>query len=213
MSSMIIPVILSGGAGTRLWPASRESMPKQFMRLIGDRSTFQEAVLRVSDPAFFERPVIIAANDARFLIAEQLQEIGVEADIILEPARRDSAAAVGVAAEAAARRNTDGVALVMAPFLIAFALMSPVDALIAVVGIVVAAGSATLIQLWFRTQAKRTQFRRRQTSSRMATFAEAFSSITWAATAGLAAAGTWTAIIPGGAAFLILAGTGAIRPR
>jgi ABC-2 type transport system permease protein len=105
------------------------------------------------------------------------------------------------------------VALVMAPFLIAFALMSLLDALIAVVGIVVAAGSATLIQLWFRTQAKRTQFRRRQTSSRMATFAEAFSSITWAATAGLAAAGTWMAIIPGGAAFLILAGTGAIRPR
>ena len=75
------------------------------------------------------------------------------------------------------------------------ALASPRDALIAAVGIAVAAASATLIQLWFRTQARRKHFRRRQTSSRVATFAEAFSSITWAGTAGLAAAGHWQAAI------------------
>ncbi|MFO1146969.1 MAG: mannose-1-phosphate guanylyltransferase/mannose-6-phosphate isomerase [Alsobacter sp.] len=114
MTDMIHPVILCGGAGTRLWPASRESMPKQFMQLIGDRSTFQEAVLRVVDPKVFGKPVVIAASDARFMIAEQLQEIGIEAEIILEPVRRDSAPAVAVAAEVVARRAPGSVALVMA---------------------------------------------------------------------------------------------------
>ena len=114
MAERIVPVILCGGAGTRLWPASRETMPKQFMRLVGDNSTFQASVLRVSDPAQFERPVIIAANDSRFMIAEQLQELGISADIILEPSRRDSAAAVAVAAEVAARRTPDSVVLIMA---------------------------------------------------------------------------------------------------
>jgi ABC-2 type transport system permease protein len=64
-------------------------------------------------------------------------------------------------------------------------------------GIVIAAGTATSIQLWFRTKAKRSQFRRRQVSSRVATFAEAFSSIGWAATAAVAAANLWLAIAPG----------------
>jgi ABC-2 type transport system permease protein len=80
-------------------------------------------------------------------------------------------------------------------------------------GILIAAGSATIIQLWFRKQAKRSQFRRRQTSSRVATFAEAFSSISWAATAGLAAAGTWFALAPAALALGLLAGTRALRPR
>lgn len=114
MAENIVPVILSGGAGTRLWPASRESMPKQFMRLVGDRSTFQASVLRAMDSNTFGRPVVIAANDARFMIAEQLQELGVDADIILEPSRRDSAAAVAVAAEVAARRSPEAVVLIMA---------------------------------------------------------------------------------------------------
>ena len=90
---------------------------------------------------------------------------------------------------------TGSVALVFAPFVIAMALASPRDALIAAAGIGVSAASATLIQLWFRTQARRKHFRRRQTSSRVATFAEAFSSISWAGTAGLAAAGHWQAAI------------------
>ena len=74
------------------------------------------------------------------------------------------------------------------------------------------AASATAIQLWFRTQAKRSHFRRRQTSSRLATFAEAFSSITWAATAALAAAGTWLALFPAVTALGILLGVRLIRP-
>ena len=76
-----------------------------------------------------------------------------------------------------------------------------------------AAASATAIQLCFRAQAKRSQFRRRQTSSRVATFAEAFSSIAWAGAAALAAAGAWIALVPAIIAVAILAGTRLIRPR
>ena len=81
------------------------------------------------------------------------------------------------------------------------------------VGILVASASATQIQLWFRAQAKRSQFRRRQISSRVATFAEAFSSITWAGTAALAAAGTWLALIAAAIAVGILLGARLISPR
>jgi ABC-2 type transport system permease protein len=105
------------------------------------------------------------------------------------------------------------VALVFAPFVAAMALASPRDALMATVGILISAASATLIQLWFRTQARRKHFRRRQTSSRVATFAEAFSSIAWAATAGLAAAGHWQAAITALVAFGILFGARAISPK
>ena len=83
----------------------------------------------------------------------------------------------------------------------------------AALGIVAAAAAATQIQLWFKNQAKRSHFRRRQMSSRMATFAEAFSSITWAATAGFAAAGTWLAVVPAAIALGILLGARAISPR
>ena len=93
------------------------------------------------------------------------------------------------------------------------ALTSVYDALVTILGVLLAAASATLIQLWFRKQAKRSHFRRRQTSSRMATFAEAFSSISWAGTAGLAAAGSWFALASGVLAFGLLAGVRAIRPR
>lgn len=106
-----------------------------------------------------------------------------------------------------------GIALVMSPLIIALAFASPAAALMSSLGILVAAVSATLIQLWFRTQAKRTQFRRRQTSSRIATFAEAFSSISWAAAAGMAANGAWSAAVPVGVALSVLAGARAVRPR
>ncbi len=108
---------------------------------------------------------------------------------------------------------TGSVALVFAPFIVAMALASPHDALIAAVGIAVSAASATLIQLWFRTQARRKHFRRRQTSSRVATFAEAFSSISWAGTFGLAAAGHWQAVITALIAFGILVGARALAPK
>ncbi len=87
------------------------------------------------------------------------------------------------------------IAVVFSPFVVGFALFSPGLALIAVGGIVASAGSATIIQLWFRGQAKRSQFRRRHTSSRIATFSEALSSITWAAAGAVAASGSWLSII------------------
>jgi ABC-2 type transport system permease protein len=108
---------------------------------------------------------------------------------------------------------TGSVAMVFAPFVLVLGLASPRDALVASAGIGIAAASATLIQLWFRTQARRKHFRRRQTSSRIATFAEAFSSIAWAATAGLAAAGRWQAAITAVIAVGILAGARAVSPH
>jgi ABC-2 type transport system permease protein len=108
---------------------------------------------------------------------------------------------------------TGAVALVFMPLVAALALASPRDALAATTGIVAATLSATVIQLWFRTQAKRKQFRRRQTSSRIATITEALSSIAWAATAGLAAAGHWQALVTAAIALGIICGARTIRPR
>jgi ABC-2 type transport system permease protein len=105
------------------------------------------------------------------------------------------------------------VALVFSPFLVVLVLVSPRDALAATAGIGISTASATLIQLWFRTQARRKHFRRRQTSSRIATFAEAFSSIAWAATAGLAAAGHWQAAVTAIIGLGILAGVCAVSPH
>src|SRR5499433_2111599 len=96
MSIQIVPVIMCGGAGTRLWPVSRESMPKQFVPLVGEGSTFQQVLGRISDPELFGRPIVITNTDFRFVVAEQLRERGVEADIVLEPMRRDSGLAVAV---------------------------------------------------------------------------------------------------------------------
>jgi ABC-2 type transport system permease protein len=106
-----------------------------------------------------------------------------------------------------------GIALVLSPLILGLAFTSLLYAAVTLVGVLFAAASATMIQLWFRTQAKRSQFRRRQTSSRMATYAEAFSSISWAATAGLAAAGNWAALVGGAAAIAVLVGARAIRPH
>ena len=105
------------------------------------------------------------------------------------------------------------IAMVFAPFILPLALIAPRDALIAALGVLAAAAASTTVQLWFRSQAKRSHFRRRQISSRLATFAEAFSSITWAATAALAAAGTWFAVATGLIALLVLAGTRALAPK
>lgn len=112
---LIHPVILCGGSGTRLWPASRESFPKQFIPLAeAHRSSFQATAARVTDASLFARPAIITANDARFIVAEQLAQARLGADILLEPARRDSAAAVTVAALHAAARQPDALVLILA---------------------------------------------------------------------------------------------------
>src|SRR4029434_10672707 len=111
MPAQIIPVIMCGGAGTRLWPVSRESMPKQFVPLVGQASTFQQVLARVADPELFARPIVITKDDFRFAVAEQLRERGIEADIVLEPMRSDSGLAVAVSALVAAERNTHGLML------------------------------------------------------------------------------------------------------
>lgn len=114
MSKRIIPLIMCGGAGTRLWPASREGRPKQFLRLFGLRSTFQDTVLRVADAALFERPVVITNAAYRFMVLEQLNEIGREADILLEPARRDSGPAIAAGAAFALTRDAGAIVLALA---------------------------------------------------------------------------------------------------
>ncbi len=110
----LIPVVMCGGAGTRLWPVSRESMPKQFVPLIDERSTFQQVLGRIADVALFDRPIIITNSDFRFIVAEQLRECDIEADIVLEPMRRDSAMAVAVAAALAHERDPEASVLVLA---------------------------------------------------------------------------------------------------
>jgi len=104
------------------------------------------------------------------------------------------------------------IAMVFAPFVVALAFASPRAAVVAGLGVLVAAAASTAVQLCFRTQARRSQFRRRQVSSRIATFAEAFSSIAWAATAALAAVGAWLAALPAVIAIGILAGVRLLKP-
>ena len=108
MASQIVPAIMCGGAGTRLWPVSRESMPKQFVSLVGPRSTFQQVLARVADADLFGCPIVITKADFRFVVAEQLRECGIEADIVLEP-MRDSGPAVATAAVLAAERDRDAL--------------------------------------------------------------------------------------------------------
>jgi ABC-2 type transport system permease protein len=105
-----------------------------------------------------------------------------------------------------------GIAVVFAPFLAVLAVVAPFAALVAFAGVIIAAGSSTAIQYWFRTQAKRSLFRRRQTSSRVATFAEAVASTGWAGTGALAATGTWLAVVPGVLVLAIVAGVWMISP-
>ena len=105
------------------------------------------------------------------------------------------------------------IGVLFAPLVIALLFASPLQAVVTAAGVIIAAASATAIQLWFRVQAQRSQFRRRQTSSRLATFAEAFSSIGWAATAALALAIPFVALISGLLTAAIVAATWKISPR
>jgi ABC-2 type transport system permease protein len=105
-----------------------------------------------------------------------------------------------------------GVAIVFVPLVLMLAAVAPFAALVSLVGVMVAAGSATAIQYWFRAQAKRSHFRRRQTSSRVATFAEALSSNGWAGAGALAATGTWLSVVPGVMVVAMLAGVWWISP-
>ena len=99
MDQKIIPVILSGGSGTRLWPLSRALNPKQFLSFFGKNSLFQDTALRVSDKNTFTNSLIICNNEHRFIAAESLAVFGLKAEsIILEPIGRNTAPAIAVAA-------------------------------------------------------------------------------------------------------------------
>jgi mannose-1-phosphate guanylyltransferase / mannose-6-phosphate isomerase len=113
-SRLLIPVIMCGGAGTRLWPVSRESMPKQFVPLVEARTTFQQVLGRIGDATLFERPIVITSSDFRFIAAEQMRACAIAGDIVLEPMRRDSAMAVGIAAVLAAARDPASTVIVLA---------------------------------------------------------------------------------------------------
>jgi mannose-1-phosphate guanylyltransferase / mannose-6-phosphate isomerase len=112
---MIYPVILSGGSGTRLWPMSRTLYPKQLLRLLGHDSLLQQTVRRVGDPDRFAAPLLVANEEHRFIIAEQLREIdAAPLALVLEPVGRNTAPAACVAALALAETGPDALMLLLA---------------------------------------------------------------------------------------------------
>src|ERR1700754_764927 len=111
---MLIPLILSGGSGTRLWPVSRKNLPKQFLSLTGDETLFQQTVLRASRLPDASAPIVVASDDHRFLAAEQLQELKLTgASILLEPMARNTAPAIAVGALQALRKDPEALLLVL----------------------------------------------------------------------------------------------------
>lgn len=110
----ITPILLAGGAGSRLWPVSRDDLPKQFQPLTGAFSSYQETLQRVGDPAVYGKPIVITNEGFRFFSRRQAEAAGHPATVVLEPARRDSAAAVAVAAIMAERREAGSLVLALA---------------------------------------------------------------------------------------------------
>ena len=111
--SDVLPIILSGGSGTRLWPLSRESYPKQFLPLVGEHSMLQATWLRAA-PVAGHAPIVVTNEEHRFVAAEQLQQIGVKPQsILLEPKGRNTAPAIAVAALEATRNGADPLLLIL----------------------------------------------------------------------------------------------------
>lgn len=114
VSPQIVPVILSGGSGTRLWPLSRSLYPKQFLPLASERTLLQETLLRVAGGGGFAAPIVVCNEEHRFIVAEQARLVGIEPQaIVLEPMGRNTAAAVAVAALMVAGRDPHAHLLVM----------------------------------------------------------------------------------------------------
>jgi mannose-1-phosphate guanylyltransferase/mannose-1-phosphate guanylyltransferase/mannose-6-phosphate isomerase len=110
----ITPVLLSGGTGSRLWPLSRETYPKQLLSLLGEKTMLQQTAMRVSDNAAFNSPIVVANAEHRFSIAEQLRGVGItDATMVLEPFGRNTAPAAAIAALIAGQADPDALILVM----------------------------------------------------------------------------------------------------
>jgi mannose-1-phosphate guanylyltransferase len=105
MTKLIVPVILAGGQGTRLWPMSRAARPKQFLALTGSTSLFQQTLHRVADPAIYAPAIVITNSEYRFIVAEQAAELAAPlAGVLLEPVARNTAVAIAAAATFAGKQ-------------------------------------------------------------------------------------------------------------
>jgi mannose-1-phosphate guanylyltransferase/mannose-1-phosphate guanylyltransferase/mannose-6-phosphate isomerase len=151
----IVPVILSGGTGSRLWPLSRESHPKQFWPLLSEMSMVQETARRATGPGF-AAPVVVVGELHRFLVAEQLRDAGIAAPrIVLEPEGRNSAPAIAVAALLVSEEQPDAVLWIMA----ADAAISDVAALHAALGLAAqAARGGRIVTFGMRAREPHTGF-------------------------------------------------------
>jgi len=110
----IIPVVLSGGSGTRLWPLSRKQYPKQYLPLVTDNTMLQETILRLSGLENLASPIIICNADHRFLVAEQCQQVGItNPTILLEPVGRNTAPAIAAAALQSIKESSDAILLIL----------------------------------------------------------------------------------------------------
>ena len=124
---MLIPVLLSGGVGSRLWPVSREAHPKQFLPLAGDASMLQDTLARTTDLSA-SAPIVVCNEEHRFMVAEQLRELSIQPEaLILEPEGRNTAPAVALAALRALEKDSEAVLLVLP----ADHLIADVDAFVA----------------------------------------------------------------------------------
>jgi len=110
---MILPIIIAGGSGSRLWPLSRAKHPKQFLNIVGENTMLQDTVKRLSNLDVLS-PVVICNHEHRFLAAEQMHNIGKEGDIILEPVGRNTAPAIALSALNSIKRGDDPILLVLA---------------------------------------------------------------------------------------------------
>ena len=114
MNIPLVPVVLCGGSGTRLWPLSREAFPKQFLRLSGDNSMLQQTLQRLAGIDALAPALLVCNESSRFIVAEQMREIGLnDARVLLEPMRRNTAPAIATAALQAMQNGEDPVLLVL----------------------------------------------------------------------------------------------------
>lgn len=111
---MIWPVVLCGGSGTRLWPASRADRPKQFLPLVAEQSSFQQTLLRAADLEDLAQVIVVTGLALADLVVEQSGLVGVETTVLIEPEARDSAPAIAAAAAYVQKHDPDGIVLMLA---------------------------------------------------------------------------------------------------